>query len=158
MDISPFETAEAHATPTIRQFSIFLEDRVGQLVRLTRLFEPTDVHIVGLSMVYSVDCAIIRMIVDHPDQGYDIISQSRFPMCETELLAVSVPPGKKGLLAIWMALLTAEINIRYVYPLFTHPQGRACVAVQTDDLEATCRILLGRDFRVLDEADLYTGI
>ncbi|MCH8879950.1 MAG: acetolactate synthase, partial [Planctomycetes bacterium] len=101
MDIEAFETAQASGAPRVRQFSVFLEDRVGQLLRLTRLFETTDVRIVGLSMVYSVDCAIIRLIVDDPDQGHELISGSRFPVCETELLAVSIPHGRKGLLSIW---------------------------------------------------------
>ncbi|MCG3137534.1 MAG: hypothetical protein HJJLKODD_01380 [Phycisphaerae bacterium] len=157
MDRPAFETAEAHATPTIRQFSIFLEDRVGQLVRLTRVFETTDVHILGLSMVYSVDCSIVRLIVDQPDMGYDMITTAGFPLCESELLAISMPVGKRGLLSIWSALLTAEINIAYVYPLFSRPKGRSCIALKADDLEAAYRALLRRDFYVLDEADLRSG-
>ena len=154
MDVKPFETAQARAAPRVRQFSVFLEDRVGQLVRLTRIFDTTDVHILGLTMVYSVDCAIIRMIVDDPDQGYELISGSRFPMCESELLAVSLPPGKKGLLLIWTALLSAEVNIRYAYPLFCRPKGRSCLVLQTDDLEAAQQALERKDFDVLDESDL----
>ncbi len=154
MDISPFETAEAHGTPTVRQFSVFLEDRVGQLVRLTRIFETTDIHILGISMVYSVDCAIIRMILDDPDQGYDLISRSRFPVCETEILTVSVPPGRRGLLAIWASLLRAEINIMYAYPLFARPKGRACMALQADAVEQAHRALIENDFDVLNESDL----
>lgn len=157
MDYSPFETAQARGAPLIRQFSVFLEDRVGQLARLTRLFETTEVHILGLSMVYSVDCAIIRMVLDEPDQGYDIIAHSRFPVCETELMAVSVPPGKRGLLSIWAALLSAEVNIRYAYPLFTRPKGRACMVLQTDQPETSYAALLQCDFDVLDEGDLHSG-
>lgn len=158
MDVKPFETGKAHGQPTVRQFSVFLEDRVGQLVRLTRLFETTNIHILGLSMVYSVDCAIVRLILDDPDLGYEIITNSQFPVCETELLAVSLPAGKRGLLAIWSALLGAEINILYAYPLFARPKGRACMVLQTDELETAARALLSRDFDLLDETDLRSGI
>ncbi len=127
---------------------------MGQLVRLTRIFETTDVHILGLSMVYSVDCAIIRMILDDPDQGYELLVGSRFPVCETELLAISLPPGRKGLLSIWSALLSAEVNIRYAYPLLARPKGRSCIAMQTDELDVAYQALMNRDFDVLDEADL----
>lgn len=157
MDRPSFETAEAHATPTVRQFSIFLEDRVGQLVRLTRVFETTDVHILGLSMAHTGDCAIIRLIVDQPDLGYDMIATAGFPLCETEVLAISLPVGKRGLLSIWTALLSAEINITYAYPLFSRPKGRACIALQADDIEAAYRSLIRRDFYMLDESDLRTG-
>jgi hypothetical protein len=154
MEMPPFQTEEAHAAPTVRQFSVFLEDRVGQLVRLTRIFETTDVHILGLSMVYSVDCAIIRLIVDDPDQGCEMLANSKFPVCQTELLAVSVPPGKRGLLAIWSCLLGAEVNILYAYPLFSRPKGRAAMVVQVDALENAHAALIEKDFDVLNEADL----
>ena len=156
MDVESFETAQSHAAPRVRQFSVFLEDSVGQLVRLTRIFDLTELHIVGLSMVYSVDCAIVRVVVDDPDQGYDLISEARFPFCETELLAVSLPHGKKGLLAIWSALLSAEVSIRYAYPLFVRPKGRSCIIVQADDLDAAHQALNRRDFYVLDQSDLKT--
>ena len=154
MDMPSFETSQAHGMPTVRQFSVFLEDRVGQLVRLTRTFETTDVHILGLTTVYSVDCAIIRLVLDNPDEGYDIVSGSRFPVCQTELLAVSIPPGRRGLLAIWSCLLSAEINILYAYSLFARPKGRACMVFRADDQEQAHAALLAKDFDVLDEADL----
>lgn len=157
MDVESFRMAQARGAPRIRQFSVFLEDRVGQLVRLTRVFETTDVHILGLSMVYSVDCAIIRTIVDDPDEGYELIANSRFPFSETELLAVSLPHGKKGLLSIWSALLSAEVNIRYAYPLFARPKGQACIVLQADELDAAHAALIQRDFYVLDEADLKSS-
>ena len=157
MDVESYRAAQARGAPRVRQFSVFLEDRVGQLVRLTRIFETTEVHILGLSMVYSVDCAIIRMILDDPDQGYDLIADSKFPICETELLAVSLPHGKKGLLAIWSALLSAEVNIRYAYPLFSRPKGQSAIILQADDLETAYDALLRRDFYVLDEQDLASS-
>lgn len=157
MEIQPFETLQASGAPRIRQFSVFLEDRVGQLARLMRAFETTNVHILGLSVVYSVDCAIIRLIVDEPDQGYEVIAASRFPLCESELLAVSLPHGNRGLLSILAALLSAEVNVLYAYPLFTRPKGRACLALHTDEMESAYRALMQRDFDVLDETDLKIG-
>ena len=67
MSAEPFETAEAQDTPTVRQQSVFVENRVGQLMRLTKLFDQADIRILALSVVHSVDCAICRMILDEPD-------------------------------------------------------------------------------------------
>ena len=78
MEIEPLGTAEAHDDPTIRQQSVFIENRVGQLLRLTRLFDQTDIRILAVSVVYSVDCAICRMILDDPDRAAEVLSQSGF--------------------------------------------------------------------------------
>ena len=78
MSLEPLETAEAHDSPTVRQLSVFIENRVGQLLQLTRMLERTDIHILGLSMVNSVDCAVIRMIVDDPDEAHQRFTESGF--------------------------------------------------------------------------------
>ena len=154
MEIEPLETLEAHAGPTVRQQSVFIENRVGQLLRLTRLFDQTDIRILAVSVVYSVDCAIARMILDDPDRAYDVLRDSGFQTSETELIVVSLPHGKRALLETWAALLGAEINIHYTYPLLVRPKGHAAIAVLPDNIEQAVHILREQHFDVLDQQDL----
>ena len=53
MALEPFETAEAHSTPTVRQQSVFVENRVGQLLQLTKLFDRTDIRILAVSVLFA---------------------------------------------------------------------------------------------------------
>ncbi len=154
MDLAPLETAEAHGEPTVRQQSVFIENRVGQLLRLSRLFERTDIRILAISVVYSVDCAICRMILDDPDRAYDTLRDSGFQVSETDLLVVSLPHGKRALLDCWAALLGAEVNIHYTYPLLVRPQGHAAIAVLPDDIHNAIITLRERGFLVIDEIAL----
>ena len=154
MDIEPLETAEANDLPTVRQQSVFIENRVGQLLRLTRLFDQTEIRILAVSVVYCVDCAICRMILDDPDRGYEVLSRAGFQVSETELIVVGLPHGKRALLHTWAALLGAEINIHYTYPLLIRPKGLAAIAVHPDNLEQAVRVLRERKFHVLDQSDL----
>lgn len=155
MEAEPLETMEAHGDPTVRQQSVFVENRVGQLLRLTRLFAKTDIRILAVSVVHSVDCAIARMILDDPDKAYDVLRDSGFQVSETELIVVSLPHGKRALLETWTALLGAEINIHYTYPLLIQPKGHAAIAVLPDNLEAAITTLRERGFDVIDQQDLY---
>lgn len=157
MEIQPFETAEANSSPTVRQQSVFIENRVGQLLRLTRLFDQTDIRILAVSVVYSVDCAIVRMILDDPDRGYEVLTDAGFQVSETEMIVVSLPHGKRALLHTWAALLGGEINIHYTYPLLTQPKGCAAIAVLPDNIENAINVLRERNFEVLDQQDLREG-
>ena len=157
MALEPFETAESVDVPTVRQQSVFVENRVGQLLRLTKLFEQTEIRIMALSVVYSVDCAICRMIVDDPDKSSEIIDAANFKFSETDLLVVSLPHGRRGLLDTWMALLRGEINIHYTYPLLIRPNGCGAMAVAPEDLESAAKILRERKFLLLDQQDLYNA-
>jgi len=154
MAIEPFETAEAQGIPTVRQQSVFIENRVGQLLRLTRLFDQTEVRILAVSVVYSVDCAICRMLLDDPDRGYEVLSGARFQVSEAELIVVCLPHGKRALLHTWAALLNGEINIHYTYPLLVRPHNTAAIAVLPDNLEQAVRVLRDQKFELLDQSDL----
>ncbi len=154
MAVEPFETAQAHDLPTVRQQSVFIENRVGQLLRLTRLFDRTDVRIVAVSVVYSVDCAICRMILDEPDLGYDVLKDAGFQTSEAELVVVSLPHGRRALLHTWAALLSGEINIHYTYPLLVQPKGSPAIALVTDNIEQAICVLREQRFELLDQDDL----
>jgi hypothetical protein len=154
MSLEPLETAEGHDYPTVRQLSVFIENRVGQFARLTRLLERTDVHILAISVVNSVDCAIIRMIVDQPDEADALFRANGFSVSEAELIVVALPPGKRALLHIAMALMAGEVNVGYMYPLLVQPKGSAALAVQADSIEIAVNILRSKKFDVLSQADL----
>ena len=66
MSMQPFEVAEGGEYIGVCQLSVFLENRLGQLHRLIRILEGADVRILALSIVHSVDCAIVRLLVDDP--------------------------------------------------------------------------------------------
>jgi hypothetical protein len=57
-------------------------------------------------------------------------------------------------LQICKALLAAEINIDYAYPLLVGPQGRAALAIHVDNHETGVNTLTGQGFTLFTERDL----
>ncbi|HWL94087.1 MAG TPA: acetolactate synthase [Phycisphaerae bacterium] len=151
-----FEPAETFRSPTVRQISVFLDDRVGALLRLFQAFEGSDVRVVGMSVVHAIDCAIVRLICDNNEEAIKRLKEKSFPFTETELVVVEVPHGH-GLRSICSALLAGEVNIDYAYPLLTRPTGRAALAIHTDEIETAIKLLQGRQFAVMTEDDLGDG-
>jgi hypothetical protein len=158
MALEPFETAAAEGFPTVTQISVFLVNRVGELLRLTRALDPSDTHILALSVVNAIDCAIVRMIVDNPEMAADVLRQNNFTITESEVLVVSLPPGKRALLSTWSALLACEASIADAYSLLARPDGRPALVVQADNLETAAVTLQGKHFVVLDQADLTSDL
>lgn len=154
MSIEPLETAEAEDFPAVVQLSVFIDEQVGQLLRLTRLFDDTDIRIWGLMVVNSVDCAIVRMVVDDPVEAGRVLTDHRFPYKETEILVVRLRHGNRALLSLWSAMLGAEINVHYTYALLGHSHGQPIIAIQADNITMACEALQDRKFEVLGESDL----
>ena len=70
------------------------------------------------------------------------------------MICVELPLGDAmPLQAVCQALLAAELNLHYTYPMLKGITGPA-VVVYVDDSTLACRLLFRKGFRVLSEADL----
>ncbi len=156
MAIRPYDTAETPSSPSVRQISAFLENRVGQLLRLLQVLHGTTVRIVALNIVHATDCAIVRLICDDTDAAKRQLRDENFALSEAEVLVVELP-SSSSLLLICAALLSAEINITYVYPLLLAINGHSAIAIQCDDVMTAGNVLRHRKFRLLTEDDLGPG-
>jgi hypothetical protein len=154
MSLEPLETASGSDFPLCRQLSVFVENRLGQLLRLTREFEKGDVRILAVSVEGATDCAIVRLLVDDPDTGHEALTNAHFAVSESELLVIELPPGKRGIKSICEALIAGEINMNYIYPLLPDNRHSACVAIHVDNLPQAAAVLTSRKFRLLDQSEL----
>lgn len=148
-----FATSRGRDWPSVRQFNVFLENRVGVLMDVVRRFETTDVRIISLGVVNLADCAIVRMVLSDPERALEIFEQASLPVTESDLLVVQLPDGQQPLLQICKALLVAEINIDYAYPLLVGPEGRAALALHVDDHETASQTLAAKGFTLITEGD-----
>lgn len=149
-----FETMQGREFPALRQFTIFLENRVGQLLEVVRRFENTGIRIVALSINDAAECAFVRFLVSNADRGREILERSGLPIIESELIGVELPKGPQPLLRVCTALLQAELNIVQAYPLIVRPHGKAAVAIMVDGIDLAMKTLSEKGFRILTEADL----
>ncbi len=147
-------TARGRNYPSIRQFTVFLENRVGQLLEVVRRFEGSKVRIVALSIVDSAECAFVRFLLSHPEQGREILERAGLAMIESDLIGVELPEGPQPLLKVCTALLQAEVNIIQAYPLLLRPRGRPAVALMVDNIEMGLETLASKNFTMISEADL----
>lgn len=149
-----FATQRGRDWPTVRQFNVFLENRLGALLNVVRRFESTDIRIISLTIVDSADCAIVRLVLSDPERALEIFQQAQLPITESDLLVVQLPDGQQPLLQICKALLVAEINLHYAYPLLIGPHGKAALAIHVDDLETATTTLTAQGFTLFTEGDL----
>ncbi len=140
--------------PSIRQFTVFLENRVGQLLEVVRRFEGTTVKIVALSITDAAECAFVRFLLSHPEEGREVLERAGLAIIESDLIGVELPEVAQPLLQICTALLQAEVNIVQAYPLLVRPRGRPAVALMVDNIDIGLETLAAKGFAMITEADL----
>src|SRR4051794_34656892 len=151
-----FATARGRDWPSVRQFNVFLANRMGAMLELVRRFETAKVRVVSLTVIETADCAIIRIVPADYERGYELLKQARLPFTERDLLVVKLPDNRQPLLSITKALLSGEVDIHYCYSLLigVGPLGHNALALRVGDFEAAVRTLTGQGFTLYTEADL----
>jgi len=152
----PSETMQGYLVPSVRQFSVFLENRVGRLLDLLRHFDDAShVHVVGLNVIDSSDHAVIRMIPDDSDAARKLLKELGIAFSEIDVI-VTVIDDAHSLADLCLYLLGAELNILFIYSLIRQsPIGDSTIAVAVDDLTLAGQLLLRKGFNLLGEADLH---
>lgn len=148
------DTMRGRDFPTIRQFTVFLENRVGQLLGILRRFQGSDIKIVALNVQDSTECCIVRFVLSRPEQGREILERAGLAMIEGDLVALELPQTDQPLLQVCSALLRAEVNLLQTYPLMLSRASGTCIALMVDNVEIAQQVLQDHKFRLITENEL----
>jgi hypothetical protein len=148
------KVTEKTAGPTVRQYSIFLQNKVGALLEVVRLLNDNDVHVLALNSQDSTDSAIVRIVVSDPDAVEEIFDLHEVAYSISEILVVEMNEVAIDLRRMLQTLLMAEVNIQVCYPILVRPHGRSAMALHLDDQECGWSVLSGERFRILSQSDL----
>ena len=153
-ELVPLETTQGYSPPTVRQFSVFLDNKVGKLLELVGLFdEAPNVHLCAFSVLESSDHAVVRIIPNNADAARGLLRKNSLAFSEFDLLIVELV-SDHNLTSMCLYLLGAELNIRFAYPLMLRPDGTPTIALAVDDQVLAGQILRKKNFRLLGEGDL----
>jgi hypothetical protein len=141
--------------PCLRQFGIFMENRVGTLHELLRHIERHDLRVMALTVVDSVDYSIARLVLNNYERASELFCLSNFKFFETDIIGVELTNDPQPYVKICIALLQAELNIHYTYPLlYRGKKGGGAIAIYVDDIETGIKILADKGHRIITENDL----
>jgi hypothetical protein len=147
------ETTQGYSPPTVTQFSVFMDNKVGRLFDLVEAFDDSSCQICALSVHEASDCAIIRLITNSAPMTQRILKEHKLAFAENEVLIVELSKGHT-LSSLCLSLLAAELNIHFAYPLMLRPNGTPTIALAVDDPTLAGQILRRKEFRLFGEADL----
>ena len=154
MTFESSRTTEKEEGPRVKQFSIFLKNKVGALLDVVKLLNDHNVEVLAVSVQDSADAAIVRLVVSDPDSVQELFNSGEIAYSPCDLVVVELKEGATQLGKLLTALLMAEVNIHGSYPLLTRPRGNAALALHVEDEECACAVLRSHGFRILSQTDI----
>ena len=138
----------------IHQISVFLENRTGQLAEITHLLAENHIDIRALSIAETADYGLARMIVDDSHKASAVLLEHGDILSMTPVYAVEVPDQPGGLADLLTTLAKNQIDVEYMYSLFTHREGHAYMVLRITNEAKFLGVLGERWIRVCNKEDL----
>ena len=138
----------------IRQISIFIENKPGQLSAICRALADADINIATLSLADTSDFGIVRMIVDDHERARRVLADKGFPVSVREVVAVCVPDRPGGMAEVMAALDAAGVNIEYSYAFAFHKGEKAVLVFRFSDNDKAEAALKAAGYTTLGENEV----
>ncbi len=138
----------------IRQISIFLENRPGQLSQICRALADAGINIATLSLADTSDFGIVRMIVDDHEKAREVLLDGGHAVKVTQVVAVCVPDRPGGMAGVMSVLDEAGANIEYSYAFAFHRGEKAVLVFRFSDNARAEAALAKAGYATLDEGEV----
>ena len=138
---------------TIKQLSVFLENREGRLDEVLQMLGANDVNIVALSLADTADYGMLRMIVSDPVKGKAVLKEAGITSKLTDVVALRVPHATGSLSKAMHELMVGGVNIEYMYAFANGADASA--VMNSDDPEKVVTILRENGFDVWEADEAY---
>ncbi|MFV0361487.1 MAG: ACT domain-containing protein [Suipraeoptans sp.] len=140
---------------TIKQLSIFLENRKGRLDEVLDILAENEVNIVAMSLADTSEFGMLRMIVNNPSKGKKVLKEAEITAVLTDVVALRVSHDTGSLAKAMHKIVEAEVNIEYMYA-FANGEDASAV-LKSDALEKVIKVLRDDGFDVWTEAEAYVA-
>ncbi|MDR1461274.1 MAG: amino acid-binding protein [Campylobacteraceae bacterium] len=137
----------------VKQLTVFLENKPGELASFTHILRDKNVNINSLILVESTEYGLVRAIVDNPQKAKAVLESAGLSVRFSDVLAVKIKDEVGSFDRIVTILSKNDINILYTYSFYSANSGIFIFSV--DNLQKGVNVLLDAKENVLEAAYFY---
>lgn len=124
-----------------KQLAIYMDNRPGMLARTCQALAVAKINILAMSILDTVDHAIVRLVVDKPKAAEEVLEKLHSMIQTRDVVWMDVPNKVGALAHITECLAEAGINLEYAYCTSVSVDSPGAIVLRTNDLEATINAL-----------------
>jgi hypothetical protein len=137
---------------TIRQLSIFLENKFGRLTEVLEVLANEQVNITALTIADTSEYGILRLLVSDPETGYKILKSRGFSVNLTDVISLAVRHEAGSLAGVLKKFSEEKLSIEYMYAFSLGE--KAIVVLRTDNRPKAFEIIERNNLTLLSEEDI----
>ena len=141
---------------TIKQISLFMENKPGRLAAACKILRDAKINIVTLSLADTQQFGIVRLIVEDWERAKDALEKAHFAVNVHDVIAASVRDEPGGRAEILDIVEAAGVNIEYLYAFAARHGEEAILVFRFDDLAKAEKALTAAGRDVISPLELFS--
>ena len=139
---------------SVKQISVFIENKKGELAEVTRYIADHNINIRALSIADTQDFGILRIICEDSAEVEKVLKEGGYLTTATEVLAAAIEDKPGSMAAILEVLYKAHVMVEYTYA-FVSPKTGAYMVFRVDDNAAAVAALNEAGIKTADQSELF---
>ena len=140
---------------SIKQISVFLENKPGALYAMTGVLAQNKIDMRALNVAETKDFGIVRVIVDNVYAATTVLKDAGYVHSVTPVLGVAIPDVPGGLNKVLQVLTDAKVNVEYMYAFLGGKDvDHAYMIFRVEDNAAAAAALASRGIKMVEQEEI----
>jgi hypothetical protein len=141
---------------TIRQISVFLENKTGHLNKILAILADNGININALMVADSSDYGLLRMLVSDPEKAAALLRAENVTVRIHEVISLEMDAAPGSMSTILNLFTEAGLSIEYVYAFSFG--SKSVLILRTNDREKAFEVILKNKLKSIHESDLKIAL
>lgn len=138
------------------QVSIFLENKLGHLERVTAVLRDAEINIRSLHLNHTANgWGILNMVVSKPELACQKLNESGMSSALREIVVLKMADKPGGLDELLKAIVAAEVNFTNAYGRVVNEGGNAFFMIDVQDIPDARKRLVQLGLQIMSDENVY---
>ena len=138
------------------QVSIFLENKIGHLERVTAVLKEAEIDIRTMNLNHTASgWGILNLIVSNPEQAHSLLIENGLSAALREIVVIEMNDQPGGLDELLKAIVSAEVNFTNAYGRSGHGHQNAYFVIDTDNVTEAKERLFKAGLNIMSDEKVY---
>jgi hypothetical protein len=137
---------------TIKQISVFLENKSGRLAEVLGILGGENIKINALTIADTSEYGILRLIVSDFQRAVDALKKKNFSVNITEIIAVSTPNQAGSFAKVLQTLADEAISVEYMYAFKWG--ANAAIILRPESIDKALHVMGKHNIKMLSPEDI----
>lgn len=128
---------------------------MGSLSKPLEVLSNANVNIRAMCMADTSEFGILRLVVDNPEKGKEVLEENNFLVKITDIIGVEMNDTPGGLTTVLKIIKDNEIDLEYLYAFSHEKEGKAILLLHAEDIDKLASVMQENDITVVPADEVY---